>query len=338
MTSHLEVVGLTLLVSGVVVLGGLLAFGWLARRSVPAAALLVAVVPVLAFVMSLAVTAEAMFLSPHDLGVTLLVCLVAGAVSVSAGAVLSARVRELQRRIDVRDEQLERERRVEASRRELVAGVSHDLRTPLAGLRAMSEALEDGVAHDPARYHRQMRAEVDRLSGLVDDLFELSRLQSGALNLSLERVLVADLVSDALASAADYARTRGVRVHGSASPAAAVLADEAELHRALSNLVRNAIRHTPSDGLVHVSADARDGSVVLAVADACGGIAEPDLPRVFDVAWRGDGARTPGVDGGAGLGLAIVRGIAEAHHGAVRVANTGAGCQFEMVIPAARSA
>jgi signal transduction histidine kinase len=252
--------------------------------------------------------------------------------------VLAKRVRELQARLAQRDEQLERERRVEASRRELVAGVSHDLRTPLAGLRAMAEALEDGVAADPERYHRQVRVEVDRLSRLVDDLFELSRLQSGALSLSLALVSVTDLVSDALASAEGYARSRGVRVHGSAQTSAAVLADEAELHRALSNLVRNAIRHTPADGEVQVSAGERSGAVVLAVADACGGIPESDLGHVFDVAWRGDGARTPGVDSGAGLGLAIVRGVAEAHHGAVSVRNAGPGCRFELVLPAAAPA
>src|SRR5204863_5714771 len=134
------------------------------------------------------VTARAMFLSTHDLGVALLVCAVAGAVSLAVGVALSSRVRRMQERLVQREAELERERRVEASRRELVAGVSHDLRTPLAALRAMAEALEDGIAVDPVRYHRQIRIEVERLSQLVDDLFELSRLQSGALGLSLELV------------------------------------------------------------------------------------------------------------------------------------------------------
>ena len=337
MTANLEILGLTLLASGLMVVLGLLVFQWLAGRSVAAAAVLVAVVPVLAFVVGLAITAQAMFISDHDLGVTLLVCLVAGAVATTAGVVLSVRVRELQRQLAARDEELERDRRVEASRRDLVAGVSHDLRTPLAGLRAMAEALEDGLADDADRYHRQIRVEVERLSLLVDDLFELSRLQSGALSLTLELISVQDLVSDALAAADGYARTRGVRVQGSATTAR-ILADERELHRALSNLVRNAIRHTPSDGVVHVSADQRDGTVVLAVADGCGGIPEPDLDHVFDIAWRGDEARTPSADGGSGLGLAIVRGIAEAHKGAVAVTNIGTGCRFEVVLPAAPSA
>jgi signal transduction histidine kinase len=337
MTANLEVLGLTLLASGLVVALGLLAFRWLAGRSVAAAAVLVAVVPVLAFVAGLMATAQAMFISDHDLGVTLVVCLVAGAVATTAGVVLSVRVRELQRQLAARDEELERDRRVEASRRDLVAGVSHDLRTPLAGLRAMAEALEDGMADDPERYHRQMQVEVDRLSRLVDDLFELSRLQSGAMSLSLELVSVEDVVSDTLAAADGYARTRGVHVQGSATTTAKILGDERELHRALSNLVRNAIRHTPSDGVVHVSAAQRGGSVVLAVADGCGGIPEPDLEHVFDIAWRGDEARTPNTDGGSGLGLAIVRGIAEAHKGAVAVTNAAAGCRFEVVLPAAPS-
>src|SRR5207253_6633093 len=109
--------------------------------------------------------------------------------------------RELTTTADRLAESRERERALERSRRELVAWVSHDLRTPLAGLRAMAEALEDGVATDPARYHHRIRVEADRLAALVDDLFELSRIQAGALRLTLERVPVADVVSDALASA-----------------------------------------------------------------------------------------------------------------------------------------
>ena len=135
-------------------------------------------------------------LSEHDLGVALLVCAVAGAVSVTIGVALSARVRRMQLLLAQREEQIQRERRVEASRRNLVTGVSHDLRTPLADLRAMAEALEDGVADDPDRYHRQIRAQVDRLSRLVDDLFELSRLQSGSISLSMDVVSAGDLVSE----------------------------------------------------------------------------------------------------------------------------------------------
>jgi signal transduction histidine kinase len=230
-------------------------------------------------------------------------------------------------------ESRDREVALEQSRRELVSWVSHDLRTPLAGLRAMTEALEDGLADDPARYHAQMRAEVERMVRMVDDLFELSRIQAGALRLSLEQVSLGDVVSDALAGAHPFATSRGVRLTGSAATRIPVSADERELHRALGNLVVNAIRHTPADGVVDVSVREEDGTAVVAVTDACGGIPEADLPHLFEVAWRGQPARTPGPDGGAGLGLAIARGIVEAHDGQIGVRNVDGGCTFEVRLP-----
>ncbi len=227
-----------------------------------------------------------------------------------------------------------REVALETSRRELVAWVSHDLRTPLAGIRAMAEALEDEVAEDAGRYHKQIRMEVDRLSGMVDDLFELSVIHAGALKLSLDRISLSDLVSDALAGADALARERGIALRGHAAMDVAVRADSRELSRLMSNLVVNAIRHTPSDGAVEIHLGARDGRATIAVTDGCGGIPEEDLARVFDVAWRGTNSRTPSPDGGAGLGLAIVRGIVEAHAGEITVANTARGCRFEVSLPA----
>jgi len=228
----------------------------------------------------------------------------------------------------------ESERRMERSRRQLVAWVSHDLRTPLAELRAMAEALEDGIAADTGRYHRQIRAEVARLSNMVDDLFELSRIESGTLSLSLDRIEVGDLVSDAVASMEALARGRGVQLTGVAGSPLMVQADARELSRALANLLANAIRHTPEGGCVQVAASAEAGGVLMTVADGCGGIPEADLALVFDLAWRGTSARTPGADSGAGLGLAIVRGIVEAHQGQVSVVNTRDGCRFEVRLPA----
>ncbi|MFZ0158909.1 MAG: HAMP domain-containing sensor histidine kinase, partial [Kineosporiaceae bacterium] len=168
-----------------------------------------------------------------------------------------------------------REQALEASRRELVAWISHDLRTPLAGLRAMAEALEDGVAADPARYHRQMRREVNRLSALVDDLFELSRIRGGGLSLTLEHVDLRDLVADVVSGSTAMAEAGGVSI-GASADAATLRADAGGLGRVLTNLVVNAIRHTPSDGTVHVAAQQRDGEVVLSVSDACGGIPPSD--------------------------------------------------------------
>ncbi|WP_107421371.1 sensor histidine kinase, partial [Streptomyces nanshensis] len=227
----------------------------------------------------------------------------------------------------------ERERALEASRRELVAWISHDLRSPLAGLRAMAEALEDGIAEDPARYHRQIRGEVERLSGMVGDLFELSRIQAGSLALSPTRVSAYDLVSDAIAGADALAGERGVRLADEGVEQVPVEVDGKEMSRVLANLLVNAIHRTPADGTVAVAATRREDAVVLSVTDGCGGIPAQDLPRVFDTGWRGTDARTP--PGGAGLGLAIVRGIVEAHQGRAAVRNVPGGCRFEVTLPAA---
>ena len=232
-----------------------------------------------------------------------------------------------------------RERALEASRRELVAWVSHDLRTPLAGLRAMAEALEDQVVIDPrevSQYHSQIRREVDRLTLMIDDLFELSRIHAGALRLSKRMVGLEDLVAEVVASAEPVARHKGVRLTGAAVRGMPVFVDSAEMGRALRNLVTNAIRHTPSDGGVDVLAEVQSGMACVSVSDACGGIPPGDLSRVFDVAFRGESARTPGPQEGAGLGLSIARGIVEAHSGQIAVRNAGPGCQFLIRLPLAR--
>jgi signal transduction histidine kinase len=226
----------------------------------------------------------------------------------------------------------DRERVLESSRRELIAWVSHDLRTPLAGLRAMAEALEDGVADDPQRYHRQIRREVARLSRMVDDLFELSRIQAGALVLSLEAVDLNDLISDVLSGTRPLADAGGVRLGADAAPIT-LDADAAGLGRVLANLVVNAIRHTPSDGAVEIVAAESQGEVVVSVSDRCGGLPEADRERVFEPGWRGSEARTPEPDGGAGLGLAIARGIVEAHQGTILVRDGVGGCCFEVRLP-----
>ena len=233
-----------------------------------------------------------------------------------------------------------RERALEAGRRELVAWVSHDLRTPLAGLRAMAEALEDQVVVDPrtvSAYHTQIRREVDRLSLMIDDLFELSRIHAGALRLNRRPVALEDMVAEVLASAEPVARAKGVRLAGSAVRGMPIYVDAAEFGRALRNLVINAVRHTPSDGTVEVLGDVQQGMARFSGADACGGIPPHDLPRVFDVAFRGEAARTPGPQEGAGLGLSIARGIVEAHAGQIAVRNAGPGCQFLIRLPLARS-
>jgi signal transduction histidine kinase len=234
-----------------------------------------------------------------------------------------------------------REQALEASRRELVAWVSHDLRTPLAGLRAMSEALEDQVVTDPREvglYHTQIRLETDRLSGMIDDLFQLSKIHAGALRLSPRLAGLEDLLAEVAASTEPVARAKGVRLTGTAAAGMAVQIDPAEFGRAVRNLVTNAIRHTSQGGTIELVGQIKGGLACVSVSDECGGIPSGDLSRVFDVAFRGESARTPDPSGGAGLGLSIARGIVEAHAGHISVCNTGPGCQFLITLPLARPA
>jgi len=228
----------------------------------------------------------------------------------------------------------ESERAAESSRRELVAWVSHDLRTPLAGIRAMAEALEDGVLDDPGEYHKRLRVESDRLADMVDTLFLLSRLHAGALALTTQPLDLRDLVSDAVATVRPVAEARGVRLTGDVPVGLVASVDAGQLSRALGNLLMNGLRHTGSGGEVAVTAGRDEGTVLVAVQDACGGIADDDLARVFDLAWRGRSARSTGPDGGGGLGLTVVQGIVAAHGGTVSVSNHPPGCRFEIRLPA----
>jgi signal transduction histidine kinase len=226
---------------------------------------------------------------------------------------------------------------LERSRRELVAWVSHDLRTPLAGIRAMVEALEDGVVDDPetvARYHRTMRREADRLAGLVNDLFELSRIQAGSVSLNYEAASLEELVADAISGAAVAAAAKNIDVRGQVREPSTVELSTPEMARVVRNLLDNAIRHTAAGGTVIVDAGLDDDgtTAVVSVLDACGGIPEHDIDQVFEMAYRGDAARTPG-DGGGGLGLAVARGLVEAHHGEISVHNEGPGCRFLVRLP-----
>ncbi|QYC37767.1 Sensor histidine kinase YycG [Nonomuraea coxensis DSM 45129] len=348
--------GLGLLVA----LAGIWAMGRLRTRSIGVMLAVVVVVAVAATLAGVVAITAKMIIEGPVKDFVLSVVAVGGLVGLGVAFVLSKRVvresrrlvaavreppfqapqglpAELQEIANTLEEAYARERALEGARRELVAWVSHDLRTPLAGMRAMAEALEDGVVSDPgtvARYHGQIKLEVERLSAMVDDLFELSRIHAGALRLSRARVGLGDLVADTVAGAEPLARAKGVLLTAEAADAAVpVEADAGALGRALGNLVVNAIRHTPSDRAVVLRAGVDEGMACLSVADCCGGIPEEDLPRVFEVAFRGESARTPTADGGAGLGLAIAQGIVEAHDGVIGVVNDGPGCRFEIRLP-----
>jgi len=339
------------------------------RRSLGGLLASVVLTGALASVAAMVGSDRAMYLSMGDLGVGIIVAVVAGLVAATTAALAAKRLsrdnRALHdvvaqigegrvppddgRRLTAELEQLrsdlaamarrlaesrDRERALESSRRELVAWVSHDLRTPLAGLRAMSEALEDGVAEPPELYYKQIHVAVDRLAGMVDDLFELSRIQAGAIATTPERVSLDDLVSDCIAALDPLARARDVRLTGRSAGAVAVHGNGAELNRAITNLVANAVRHTEPGGTVDVQVAVAGGHARVVVRDECGGIPADDLARVFDVGFRGEPARSQ-TSGGAGLGLAITRGIVEAHDGTVGVANVAGGCTFTVCVPLA---
>jgi len=251
----------------------------------------------------------------------------------------SLEVRELSRQVDTisgrLDELRTRERGLERSRRELVAGVSHDLRTPLAAVRAMAEALEDGLVSDDegvARYVGRIRNEVDRISRLVDELFELSRIEAGSLQLQLERVAVDELISEALALAAPVAQHEGVRLEGRIlEPLPEVRLSEPHVFRVLTNLLDNALRHTPAGRAVSVEAGVGKDALWFAVVDECGGVAEEDFPYLFEPGFRGQSAQRP--YGGSGLGLTIARGLVDAHGGTISATNQDGGCRFTVSLP-----
>jgi signal transduction histidine kinase len=228
------------------------------------------------------------------------------------------------------------ERELEQARRDLIASVSHDLRTPLAAVRALIEAVADGVAADPeteARYLRSAQGEITHLSQLVEDLFELAQIDAGLLRLTLERASLHDLISDTLSSLQPQAERQGVQLVGEvAGDIDPVLISPPKLQRVLHNLLGNALRHTPSDGTILLRA-LRDGKFVrVEVSDTGEGIPPEDLPHVFERAFRGERSRTRhGVEGsaGVGLGLTIARGLVEAHGGTIQVeSRPGSGTRF----------
>lgn len=241
--------------------------------------------------------------------------------------------------------QLEKSRaetqRMEESRRELIAAVSHDLRTPLASVRAMVEALNDGVVSDlptVTRYLHTIQGETRHLTMLIDDLFELSQIDAGVLKLHMEIASLADLVSDTLESMAPQAQQKGVHLQGGVEGVPKrIPLDAPRMQRVIYNLVQNAIRHTPADGTVTLKVLGKPDKVELTVADTGEGIAESDLPNVFERFYRGERARTRDSQSaapGAGLGLAIARGIVEAHGGTITaMSQYGKGAVFRIELP-----
>jgi signal transduction histidine kinase len=240
-------------------------------------------------------------------------------------------------------EQLEsaarQQKEVDNLRRDLIAWTSHDLRTPLTSIRAMVEALADGVVTDPdmaGRYLQTIRADVQRLNVLIDDLFELAQLDAGGLKFDLAPHSLRDLISDSLESFRALAQQRGIQLSGEVAEGVdPVTLNAQKAGRVLGNLLSNALRHTPEGGTVRVKAERAPGAVRVEVRDSGAGIPPEDLGRIFERFYRGDAARARvPTSTGAGLGLAIARGIVEAHGGTIWAENAeGGGARFVFTLP-----
>ncbi len=316
--------------------------------------------------------AQLMFASSHDLTLATILLIfatgIAAAVSFFLSAALTDRIATLNRAakqiaqgqfqthvtVEGRDElaqlaqsfnamaeQLElaqdRQRELEALRRDLVAWVSHDLRTPLTSIRAMLEALADGIVDDPEtvqRYYRAAQHDIRSLSQLIDDLFEVSQMDAGGLKLEVAANSIGDLISDTIEQFAETARRQGVQLTGSLQPGTdPVRLDAPRIGRVLANLTANALRHTPAGGIIAITAQRIAAGVEVEVTDTGEGLRAEDLPYIFDRFYRGEKSRSRAT-GGSGLGLAIARGIVEAHGGHIRAESEfGRGARFVFVLP-----
>jgi two-component system phosphate regulon sensor histidine kinase PhoR len=225
-------------------------------------------------------------------------------------------------------------RRLEVLRRDFVANASHELKTPVAALRALAETLESALPEDPETAHGfvvRIGREAERLDALVRDLLDLSRVERGAL--AAEPVDLVGLVKEVAESHADRAEERRVRLRTELTPGSSVRGDRAQLGLLLSNLVDNALRYTGARGTVRIRLDSIDDKVMLQVADTGEGIPASELPRIFERFYRVDKARARRT-GGTGLGLAIVRHVAESHGGTVTVeSKVGKGSSFTVTLP-----
>ena len=317
-------------------------------------------------------SAQMMFASQHDLLLAIVLLVFAGGMAMALGYFLSSTITDrvhqlrgaaeqlaegdLKTRVPVqgRDEvatlaltfnkmaeQLEaadaKQRELEKMRADLIAWVGHDLQTPLASIRAILEALADGVVDEPEtvkRYLNTAQRDVRSLSALIDDLFQMAQLNAGGFQLELEDSSLTDLVSDTLESFTELATRQNLTLSGSVDPNLdPVRMDTRRIGRVLNNLIGNAIRHTPAHGEVKVTAWRTNSGVEVSVEDTGEGIRADDLPHIFDGFYRGEKSRSRAT-GGAGLGLAISRGIVQAHGGEIKVeSEVGKGSRFTFHLP-----
>lgn len=323
--------------------------------------------------LTIAATANLMFLSDHDALLVLVIMIYATGVmlvfsyfvasSLSAGITdvtraadavrggdLSARASEsgrdeisrLARAFNEMTARLgtarEQEEQLNRMRRDLIAWVSHDLRTPLTSIRARVEALTDGVVREDEvpRYLASIRTDTLALNRLIDDLFDLATADAGGLTLDLVPCEIGDLVSDTVRAMSVVAEQRGVALAGAVPEGIEpVIVSPPRIQRVLNNLIGNALAHTPAGGRIDITAERIDCDVVVSVSDTGEGISAQDLPRVFDRFYRGEPSRRRSdLGAGTGLGLAISRALVEAHHGTISIASeVGKGTTVRFSLP-----
>lgn len=336
-------------------------FGWMVKGSTLRWTLLVSylISSILTF-FNVWLTARLMFINQHDLLLAMVLLVFAGGMAMVLGYFLSSTITDrifvlqnaanhlaegnLDARVEVsgRDEvaqlsenfnrmaaQLQEAKQMRA---DLIAWVGHDLQTPLTSIQAILEALSDGVVKDPEtvqRYLVNAQREVRSLSILIDDLFQVAKLDAGGLTLSRAPNSLSDLISDTLESFSQVARKHDIRLTGEVEKRIDPVDMDAQyIGRVINNLVSNALRFTPAGGSVTISARREGPHVEVRVRDTGEGIPSQDLPYIFDSFYRGEKSRSRAT-GGAGLGLAIARGIVLAHGGDIQVESTpGEGTEF----------
>jgi signal transduction histidine kinase len=232
----------------------------------------------------------------------------------------------------------EQEDQLNQMRRDLIAWVSHDLRTPLTSIRARVEALADGMVREDEvpRYLASIRTDTLALNRLIDDLFDLATADAGGLTLDLMPCEIGDLVSDTVRAMSVVAERRGVALAGSVGDGMeAVILSPAHIQRVLNNLIGNALAHTPAGGRIDIAAEPIGHAVTIAVSDTGEGIAPTDLPHVFERFYRGEKSRQRSeLGGGTGLGLAISRALVKAHHGTISITSVlGRGTTVRFTLP-----
>jgi len=364
--------GITALASGAAGYGAY-RLGWLTRSPTMRWTLLggYALASILTF-FNVWFSAQLMFASTHDLLLAIVLLIFAGGMAMMLGYFVSNTMTDrvqllmdaarrladgkLETRVPVngrdelaglgatfnqmaaRLEAADRNQRVlERMRLDLIAWVGHDLQTPLASIRAILEALSDGMVQDPEtieRYLHTAQGDVRSLSALIDDLFQMAQLDAGGLPLEQANASMTDLISDTLESFSELAARQELKLEGSAGPGIdPVFMDTRRIGRVLNNLIGNALRHTPAGGEVTVTATRTETGVEVSVHDTGEGIRAGDLPHIFERFYRGERSRSR-LTGGSGLGLAIARGIVEAHGGSIHVESAaGHGATFTFTLP-----